>query len=228
MEFPYDRQCIIRFPADIARRIRGILENPGTTDLTEIVRITIDPEYVNGHPFRSYSVAVIEKGQEQPQYAMKGILVDLPTYIESYKTINAGETITKSSDISQMLICFRKADFNPPYSPEIQTALNLLYPCGITPPSEKIRYRKFRAPPSKQDLQNLRSAEDVIDSVMSGGALEWVVETQVPEDEAVSRAIHEPDNVWTPTEQVLAQLRQAGYIDEHGDIIGEEDAVMEY
>jgi len=228
MEFPYDRQCIIRFPAEIATKIQSILGNPATTDLTEILKITVDPDYVNGHPFRSYSLSIYDNQRELSQYAMKGVLVDLPTFVESYKTINNGESITKSADISQMLICFKASEFVVPYNAEIQRALNLLYPSGLTPPTDKIRYRKFRAPPSKEDNQNLRSAEDVIDSVMSGGALEWVVETEVNEEEAVSRAINEPDNVWTPTEEILVQLRQAGYIDQHGDIIGEQEDMMQY
>ena len=226
LEPPYDRQCIIRFPVDVAGRIRELLNDKGTTELTEIIRITVENELVNGHEFRLYSVSVFEHQRHLKQLDMKGVLVDLPTFVESYKTVNSGVTLTKSSDISQMMICFKASEFsltNP--TEEVQKALNLLYPSGITPPTSRIRYRKFRAPPTKEDVQNLRSAEDLVESVMTGGALEWVVETEVDEDEAVQRSINEPENVWTPTEEILLQLRQAGYIDEFGDIIntGEDD-----
>ena len=229
MEVPFDRQCIIRFPSEIAERVRKVLSASSTNDSTEILKISIDNELVSGHAFRAYSVAVVDPHEQRtiPELAMKGILVDLPTFVESYKTINQGATITKSSDISQMLICFRASDFTPPYNPEIQKALNLMYPSGLTPPTANIRYRKFRLPPSKEDVQNTRSAEDVIENVMSGGTLEWVVENLVDEDEAVSRAINEPENVWTPTEDVLAQLRQAGFINANGDIIGHDTSMVE-
>jgi len=224
MEVPFDRQCIIRFPPEIAERVRKVVGSSSTNDATEILKISIDNELVSGHAFRAYSIAVVDPYQERPlpELAMKGILVDLPTFVESYKTINQGATITKSSDISQMLICFKATDFIPPYNAEIQKALNLMYPSGLTPPTANIRYRKFRLPPSKEDVQNTRSAEDVIENVMSGGTLEWVVENLVDEDEAVSRAINEPENVWTPTEDVLIQLRQAGFINANGDIIGQD------
>ena len=225
LELPYDRQCIVRFPADIAEKVRKVLADAGTTDSTEVIRITIDNELVSGHQFRAFSIAVFEHQRQLKEFNMKGILVDLPTFVESYKTVNSGASITKSSDISQMLICFKLADFVPPYNTEIQTALNLVYPSGLTPPTNLIRQRKFRPPPSKEDVQNLRTAEDTIDSVMSGGALEWVVETEVPESEEIARALNEPDNVWTPTEDILAQLRNAGYVDVNGDII--EDEPME-
>jgi len=229
MEVPFDRQCIIRLPVEIAERVRKILSASSTNDSTEILKMSIDNELVSGHAFRSYSIGVVDPHGQRliPELAMKGILVDLPTFVESYKTINQGTTVTKSSDISQMLICFRASEFTPPYNPEIQKALNLMYPSGLTPPTANIRYRKFRLPPSKEDVQNTRSAEDVIDNVMSGGTLEWVVENLVDEDEAVSRAINEPENVWTPTEDVLLQLRQAGFINANGDIIGQDTNMAE-
>jgi hypothetical protein len=221
MEVPFDRQCIIRFPIDIAEMVAKIL--PQANDTSEILRISLDKELVNGHSFRAYTVTILGTNKEpMPELAMKGILVDLPTFVESYKTINKGATVTKSSDISQMMICFKASEFVAPYNPEIQKALNLMYPSGLTPPTNNIRYRKFRLPPSKEDVQNTRSAEDVIDSVMSGGTLEWVVENQVDEDEAVSRAINEPENVWTPSDEILAQLRHAGFINANGDIVGED------
>lgn len=220
LEVPFDRQCIIRFPEEVAPVIRNILRDPATTDVTEVIRVSLESDLVDGHAFRVFSVSVVD----QPELAMRGILVDLPTYVESYKTANAGATITKSSDVSQMLVCFLKKDFEPVMSPEVQkTVHNLMHPSGLTPPTGGIRNRKFRAPPSKEDVQNLRSAEDVIDNTLSGGALEWVVETQVPEEEAVNRAINEPENVWMPTEEIMAQLRRAGCIDAHGDLIEDEE-----
>lgn len=218
LEFPYDRQCIIRFPPEIAEKVNTILSDHTTTELSEIIQISIDNELVAGHSFRAFSVSIVQDQRILKDFDTKGILVDLPTFIESYKTVNEGISITKSSDVSQMMICFRKAEFVPPYNDEIQAALTLLYPSGLTPPTHLIRQRKFRPPPTKEDVQNLRSAEDTIDAAMSGGALEWVVETQVPETEALERALNEPDNVWTPTEEILAQLRQAGYVNEYGEL----------
>lgn len=224
LEPPYDRQSIIRFPADVADRIRKILGDSGTTELTEVIRIQVENRPIAGHQFRLYSMSVYEHQRHLKNLDMKGILVDLPTFVESYKTVNNGVTITKSADVSQMLVCFKVSEFDlDSPSPELQKALTLLYPSGITPPTSRIRYRKFRLPPTPEDIQNLRSAEDLIDSVMSGGALEWVIENEVDEDEAVQRAINEPETVWTPTEEVLRQLRQAGYIDENGDIIAGDD-----
>lgn len=221
LEPPYDRQCVVRFPEDVALKIRGLLKDAKTTDTTEIIRISIDDEKIRGVDYRLFSVSVYEQHQRHlKQLDMRGVLVDLPTFVESYKTVNSGTTVTKSSDVSQMLICFKLVDFNllKP-SPELQKALNLLYPSGLTPPTNRIRERKFRPPPSKEDVQNMRSAEDLVENVMSGGALEWVVETEVDEEEAIQRSINEPENVWTPTDAVLQQLRHAGFIDANGDII---------
>ena len=221
LEPPYDRQCIIRFPPDIAAKVKRILTDAGTTELTEVIRVTMEKEQVNGVDYRVYSISVFEHQRQLKQFDMKGILVDLPTFVESYKTVNNGVTLTKSADISQMLICFKREEcIGPPFTPELQKAMSLLYPSGLTPPTSRIRYRKFRSPPTPQDVQHLRSAEDLVENVMSGGALEWVIETEVDEDEAIRRAITEPENVWTPTEEILQQLRQAGYIDENGDLIG--------
>jgi TATA-binding protein-associated factor Taf7 len=220
MEPPYDRQCIMRFPEDVAEIISEILESNGTTELTEIVRIAPEDTPVNGHDYRLYSISVFEDQRHLKKFDMKGVLVDLPTFVESYKTVNNGVTVTKSADISQMMICFKKNEFSLTQpSHEVQKALNLLYPSGLTPPTHRIRYRKFRPPPSKEEVQNLRSAEDLVESVMSGGALEWVVQTEVDEEEAVQRSINEPENVWTPTEEILQKLREAGYIDANGDLI---------
>jgi hypothetical protein len=229
LEPPYDRQSIMRFPSDIAAKVREILNDKGTTDLTEVIRITVESDQINGHEFRLYSVQVFEHQRHLKPLDMKGVLVDLPTFVESYKTVNSGVTLTKSADISQMMICFKLSEFSlSAPSDEVRKALNLLYASGITPPTSRIRYRKFRPPPTKEDVQNLRSAEDLVESVMTGGALEWVVETEVDEEEAVQRSINEPENVWTPTEEILAQLRQAGYLDEFGDVVhtDEEDEEM--
>jgi hypothetical protein len=218
MELPFDRQCIIRFPPGVAPVIRQLLSK--SNELTEIIRVTVEHELVDGYQFRVYCVSVFDKQLELTQYQMKGVLVDLPTFVESYKTMNSGASLTKSGDVSQMLMCFPKSEFDPPYSAEVQKVIsNLMYPSGLTPPTSGIRHRKFRAPPSQQDVQNLSAAEDVIENALSGGALEWVIETQVPEEEAVARAINEPDNIWNPTEEMLFQLRKAGYIDENGDIV---------
>ena len=224
MEPPYDRQCIMRFPEDVAKKIHEILESNGTTELTEVIRITMDDTKVNGQDYRLYSVAVMEDQRHLKHFDMKAVLVDLPTFVESYKTVNNGVTVTKSSDISQMMICFKKSEFSlTDPSNEVQKALNLLYPSGLTPPTSRIRYRKFRPPPTKEDVQNLRSAEDLVESVMSGGALEWVVETEVDEEEAVQRSINEPENVWTPTEEILQKLRDAGCLDANGELIATDE-----
>ena len=230
LEPPYDRQCIMRFPEDVSDKISDILKNSGTTDTTEVIRISLlEDERVKGVEFRLFRINVFEDQNHLTQFDMRGVLVDLPTFVESYKTVNNGTTVTKSSDVSQMMVCFKLCDFdmqNP--SVELQKALDLLYPSGITPPTSGIRHRKFRPAPSKEEVQNMRSAEDLVENVMSGGALEWVVETEVDEEEAVSRSINEPDNVWTPTEEILNQLRRAGFIDANGDIItGAEDQEME-
>lgn len=228
LEPPYDRQCIIRFPEDVAQRIHEILEDKGTTELTEIIRVSIDNEKIKGHEFRLFSIAVFENQKHLKQFDMKAVLVDLPTYVESYKTVNHGMTITKSSDLSQMMVCFKLADFNMKNpSPELQKALNLLYPSGLTPPTSRIRYRKFRPPPSKEDVAKLRSAEDLVDNVMCGGSLDWVVETEVDEEEAVQRSINEPDTIWTPTEEILQKLREAGYLDASGELIQTDDDMIE-
>jgi TATA-binding protein-associated factor Taf7 len=208
MEGPYDRQCVIRFPSDISERVGRILDSTGTTELTQILKIKINDEN-----YRNYSIILFDGIEE---IELIGVLQDLPTFVESYKTINNGVNVTKSSDISQILICFKKDEFDENFES------NQFHPSGITPPTARIRNRKFRSSPTPEDVGKIRSAEDLVESVMTGGALEWVMEEEVDEEEAVQRQINEPETVWTPTEEVMEQLRKAGFIDGQGNILGEE------
>lgn len=78
-------------------------------------------------------------------------ILDLPTIIESMKTID-GKSFYKTADISQLMIC--KEDLDPEIDEESPSKVKkkdpnkvekkFLYPHGVTSPCKNIRKRRFR------------------------------------------------------------------------------------
>lgn len=81
------------------------------------------------------------------QYTLSARLLDLPTIIESYKTLDR-KNLYKTADISQILIC--KEEPEEPIQNENQdlNARNnkreFSFPHGITPPLKNVRKKRFR------------------------------------------------------------------------------------
>ncbi|CAH2234910.1 transcription initiation factor TFIID subunit 7-like [Pararge aegeria] len=107
--------------------------------------------------------------------------VDLPTIVESWKTIDR-KSLYKTADISQMMICKEEPD---PHTEEESPAKNkrkdphkvdkkYLWPHGITPPTKNVRKRRFRktlrkkcseAPEIEKEVKRLLRADNEAVSV---------------------------------------------------------------
>ncbi|XP_017140763.1 transcription initiation factor TFIID subunit 7 [Drosophila miranda] len=87
-------------------------------------------------------------------------LVDLPTVVESYKTID-NKSFYKSADICQILICKEEPDEEPEKeSPNKNKKKDpnkvdkkYLWPHGITPPCKNARKRRFRKTLKKKNVE---------------------------------------------------------------------------
>ena len=198
--WPFDLQCVLRLPADVADRIAPLLR--GGASAQGLVQVTPLSEPIKGEQHRKFRVRVLDE-------ILDGVLIDLPTYVESYKTAD-GNNFTKSADVSQMLVVTRGG--------LDEGGLKLQADSGLTPPTHKICQRRFR-PPVKTADANLSKAESAILSIVGGGTLEWSEETEVTVYEQAERVEREPMTIWTPTEDVLDELFQKGHIDQDGNLL---------
>lgn len=132
-----EEQFILRLPpGEACEKLRDMVRRRDVTD--DVKLIFKDPRhgnfYINGKKFDTK-------------------LVDLPTIIESQKTLDQKQ-LYKIGDISQMLLV-------EPHSQDEPNALNnvrrntefYLYPDGITPPLKHVRKRRFRKRLSKRTIE---------------------------------------------------------------------------
>ena len=208
--WPFDLQCIIRLPPDVAERIAPLVRHGNAAGLIQITPLSAEP--------RKFRVRVLDE-------VLEGKLYDLPTFVESFKAV--GETIYKSADISQILIVYRP-DAVHAVEPRWSTnekhskvpGAEYILTSGITPPTAYITRRRYRPETSKNDLSK---AESAITSVIGGGVLEWAEELVVEEDEMNWRLQHDPSSVWEPDERVLEELIAAGELLENGMLKSEDE-----
>lgn len=135
-----ESQFIMRLPASKAESLRHAIKSG--EPLSNKLSIKFEPD------IRSASVRY--DGTE-----LAARLFDLPTIIESYKTLDK-KNFYKTADISQILICKEKSEDNGSNENDKQNNDTLfmsiggagkrefLYPHGITPPLKNVRKRRFR------------------------------------------------------------------------------------
>lgn len=132
-----ESQFILRMPEEPAKVLREILQTGG--NLKD--RITIQME----NDMRYGEVRL-------DHWLMHAKVVDMPTIIESLKTID-NKSFYKTADICQMMIC--KEEPEQPSIEEESPNKNkkkdpykvdkkFLFPHGITPPTKNVRKRRFR------------------------------------------------------------------------------------
>lgn len=85
---------------------------------------------------------------------LHGKLVDMPTIIESYKSID-GVHLFKTADMSQILLCQLA---NEEDEKENESKKLNQYPHGLTPPLKNVKKRRFR-----KTLRNKDDAEEAAD-----------------------------------------------------------------
>lgn len=138
-----ENQFVLRIPEEPARAIRKAIQS-GASNLKERLFIQMEPD---SGPNTQY----LRRGQVQfDGWNLNGIMMDLPTIVESQKTID-GKNFYKTADISQVLICkegeFKENDETNRQKKEKDPSKvdkKYLHPHGIAPPLKNVKKRRFR------------------------------------------------------------------------------------
>ncbi|XP_018331888.1 transcription initiation factor TFIID subunit 7 [Agrilus planipennis] len=132
-----ESQFILRLPPEPARILREAINN--NSNLKDRFTIKIENDLRHGE------VRV-------DHWLLPGKVVDLPTVVESLKTID-GKSFYKTADICQIFICKEEDDQTTTDEESPQKSKKkdpnkvdkkYLWPHGITPPTKNVRKRRFR------------------------------------------------------------------------------------
>lgn len=138
-----ENQFLLRLPSEPASALRKAIQK-GSADLKDRLYIQMQPDNPSNPCLRRGNVRF-------DGYNMSSKLVDLPTVIESHKTIDR-KTLYKTADICQLLIC---RDGDDPSDDEAQSDeekkkdqnkvdKKFVHPHGACPPLKNVRKRRFR------------------------------------------------------------------------------------
>jgi len=140
-----ENQFVLRLPSEPSVALREAIKS-GASNLKERLFIQLEPD-------KSSNTQYLRRGHVQfDGWNFTSRLVDLPTIIESHKTID-NKTFYKTADICQLLICKEGEDFddeddtNSPVKKKKdpnKVDKKYLYPHGIGPPLKNCRKRRFR------------------------------------------------------------------------------------
>lgn len=141
-----ESQFIMRLPEEPAKALKNVL----STGENLKNRLTIQMESDMRHGEIRFD-----------HWLLHGKIVDLPTVVESHKTIDR-KSVYKSADICQIMIC--KDEIEPATTEEESPTKNkkkdpfkvdkkFLWPHGITPPTKNIRKRRFRKTLKKKNVE---------------------------------------------------------------------------
>ncbi|XP_072930615.1 transcription initiation factor TFIID subunit 7-like [Epargyreus clarus] len=162
-----ESQFILRLPEEPAKTLREVLKCG--ENLKNRLTIQVESDMRNGEVRFDH-------------WLMHGKIVDLPTIVESLKTID-NKSFYKTADICQMMICKEEPDQQPAEeeSPTknkkkdpFKVDKKFLYPHGITPPTKNVRKRRFRktlkkkyveAPEIEKEVKRLLRADNEAVSV---------------------------------------------------------------
>jgi len=140
-----ENQFVLRLPSEPSLALREAIKS-GASNLKERLFIQLEPD-------KSSNTQYLRRGHVQfDGWNFTSRLVDLPTVMESHKTID-NKTFYKTADICQLLICKEGEDFddeednNSPVKKKKdpnKVDKKYLYPHGIGPPLKNCRKRRFR------------------------------------------------------------------------------------
>jgi len=141
-----ENQFILRLPEEPAGALREAIKS-GASNLKERLFIQLEPD-------KGSNTQYLRKGHVQfDKWNFTSRLLDLPTIIESHKTID-NKFFYKTADICQLLICKEGEGFSDddePSSPVKKKKLDqykvdkkFLYPHGVAAPLKNCRKRRFR------------------------------------------------------------------------------------
>ncbi|KPJ00603.1 PREDICTED: transcription initiation factor TFIID subunit 7-like [Papilio xuthus] len=193
-EYPseLESQFVLRLPEEPAKLLRDVLKTG--ENLKNRLTIQIDNDMRHGEVRFDH-------------WLMHAKIMDLPTIVESLKTID-NKSFYKTADICQMMIC--KDEPDTPTVEEESPSKNkkkdpykvdkkFLWPHGITPPTKNVRKRRFRktlkkkyveAPEIEKEIKRLLRADNEAVSV------NWEVikdEDEHPKPEASTSAHTKPE-----------------------------------
>ncbi|XP_041969736.1 transcription initiation factor TFIID subunit 7-like [Aricia agestis] len=164
VEYPteLESQFILRLPEEPAKVLRDVLKTG--ENLKNRLTIQIENDMRHGEVRFDH-------------WLMHAKIVDLPTIVESLKTID-NKSFYKTADLCQMMICKEEADQTPteeesptknkkkdPYKVDKK----FLWAHGITPPTKNVRKRRFRktlkkkyveAPEIEKEVKRLLRADN--------------------------------------------------------------------
>lgn len=137
-----ENQFILRIPSEPASALREAIRS-GASNLKERLFIQLEPD-------KTSNPQHLRRGHVQfDGWNFTCRLMDLPTIIESHKTIDS-KTFYKTADICQLLVCKEEEDFDEDESPlkkkqdPHKVDKKYLYRHGICPPLKNCRKRRFR------------------------------------------------------------------------------------
>lgn len=161
-----ESQFILRLPEEPAKELKELLRNGDNMKNRLLIQMDQD----------------MRKGEVKFDHrTMHGKIVDLPTIVDSMKTIDS-KSFYKSADICQMMIC--KDEPDQPSEEELpaknkkkdpnKVDKKFLFPHGITPPTKNVRKRRFRktlkkkcaeAPEIEKEVKRLLRADNEAESI---------------------------------------------------------------
>lgn len=135
--FEMESQFILRLPHLPAASLKAAVKS-GVQNLKDRLSIQLEPDIRNGK--------VRFDG-----WVLPAKIVDLPTIIESHKTLDS-KNFYKTADICQMMVCKEEEEDNEPPPDEAEEIKKTkdgkdkryLYPHGITKPLKNVRKKRFR------------------------------------------------------------------------------------
>ncbi|XP_044728509.1 transcription initiation factor TFIID subunit 7 [Chrysoperla carnea] len=184
-----ESQFILRMPPEPSRLLREMIRS-GVTNFKDRVSIRLENDVRYGE------VRV-------DHYLLHAKIVDLPTIIESLKTIDS-KSFYKTADICQMMVCKEEEDQtttddeapskNKKKDPN-KVDKKFLFMHGITPPMKNVRRRRFRKTLKKKFVEQPEIEKEVkrllrIDN--DAVSVKW--EIIIDEDEQKSGGMQNPSS----------------------------------
>ena len=149
-----EEQLVIRFPDDLAEKIHAELD---ASQVPSDLKVTFTDS-------RNAQVTIGNR-------TLHGILLDLPTLVESFRTVDTTQYV-KVADISKLLLCLDLSLGDHFELKQKLTENNYQWPNGLTPPMAGIlSKRKSKRPPIEdieaieRQVQKLLDADEAADSV---------------------------------------------------------------
>lgn len=196
--WPFDHQCIIRFPPDLARRLEEDLneaEKRENCSVPEALDLVIKPLEAGARRWEIHAYG--EK--------LLGTLVQLPRHVESHilqepTKSDADAVLYKSADITQLLIVHRGPE--PPNSDVELNRETFEWSSGLTPYTTRIGARSFRECPF--DPKELRETEQALEASIRGEPYKTLQYLEMTDQEIEELRKTQPDNIWSAPAEVKA------------------------